>query len=858
MTMKKSSDNRLNSILSSCTNSTKSRESIQTCWNLYNGVIDRKQYKHVTHSAKGKHAFPARLKNIDKLKTRVNYLEGRLLERPFPVSCILGDAKSIKNKRFDMYKLRLKEVEKAVDANIGRLQKMLADIDLEKQQVEQNIQNIEKAIQQIQQQLEGGEGEEQSEDQQTLNEMQQYLNELVAVKQQADQSKAQLFEQFRIMQNYIGNNIEELNIDLESIKMQKEYSYVDMKEHVAQSRLRNFRKTLFIDDIAKQSFRNGLIDGHEIYLVDFDYSSKRYTFESLPIYNVFYPATTERYIENCPWVNVRDSITAEEVLNTYNITDAKAKEALENQLIFDYGNSVMATTPSGGHVFKQYGGTPIDVSVIQRNRTFFIESKDVVGYESEDGFVVKYKETDPIKHKQDLDKSNGSLYCRSIDVLYEAITIGDPTSPIYQEVRKKKEAVRHPDRPSRVKLPVVGNTFNSITNQPYSLAWNTKELIELNNIVFFTIEKLNNLSGVKGNFMDVSQRPDDMDPETWEYKKKTGTAYIQTKKKGVQGFTYNQFQVFDDTMSDSIAQLFDLARMIDGMFDMITGISRQAMSQITQKDGKGTSEIAIAQSDIIVETIYWSHDQILARALTQLVNLSMMFDNEEDEYIQIQNTFGHEIVKVPKKIFEDSYMDVICEGKPTEESDLKSLKQLALSRIGAEINLEHYASILNTATLREVEQKIKVYSREYQQFQSQMATNEEEAKANMEMQKEQLRQDFLKLQLEVNRSIENVKLALDEKKVNIEEQKLALMQQQIESTERMERYKADQNTAVESMYLKEQGRASRIDEQIRMYEAKANTIISQMKMYNEKDFTLRKMAIDAKKSGNKAKEKIKD
>ena len=847
-------EDRLSTILNSCIASNFSKDTINTCWDLYNGKINMKKYKHVTHSSRGTHAFPARLKNIDKLKTRINYLEGRLLERPFPSSIVLNDSTSIKDKRFSIYQLRLNEIEKAIDSRIGKLQVSLANIEMEKANVEQNIKNITSQIEEIQAQMQNMDDSEEA--QQLVGEMQQHLAMLQSAYNEAESMKKQLFENFRIVQNYITNNIEELNIDMEEVKMQKEYTYQDIKETLAQRRLLNFRKTLHIDDVAKQAFRNAAVDGYGIYLVDFDYTSKRYNFEALPVSDAYYPISTNRYIEDGQWVTIKDSMSAEDILATYNITDGNTRQMLENDVLRSQVNALTAETPNKGTVL--YSGTRMISGNINRYRTYFIESKKVVGYDGNDGFVVKYKSDNPDEHERDVKESNGTLYSRSIDVLYMAVTIGDPTNPIFQHIEKKREVVRHPDRPSRIKLPVVGNTYNSINNQPYSIAWNTKELIEFNNIVFFTIEKLNNLSGVKGNIMDVSQKPDDMSLETWEYKKKVGQAYIQTKKKGVSGFAYNQFQSYDDTLSTSIAQLFDLVKIIDQMFDMITGISRQSMSQIHQKDGKGTTEMAIAQSDVIVETMYWTHDQILSRALTSLVNLSMMYDNDNDEYIQSANAMGIDIVKVPKGIFGNSYVDVIAEASSSEETDMKSIKQIALNRVGVEIDLVQAISIFNTKTLKDVEKKVKYYAKEYRKYQQELSQNQEDAKSRIEMQKKQMDIEAKKDGERMSQEIESLRLQLEQKRVAIEEQKLALTKEQIESKERIELEKVNQDSSIEANYLREQQRASMVDEAIRMYQAKANALISEIKIYNEKDFTLRKMAIDGKKSSNRAKENIKD
>ena len=54
-------EDKLSTILNSCIASNFSKDTINTCWDLYNGKINMKKYKHVTHSSRGTHAFPARL-----------------------------------------------------------------------------------------------------------------------------------------------------------------------------------------------------------------------------------------------------------------------------------------------------------------------------------------------------------------------------------------------------------------------------------------------------------------------------------------------------------------------------------------------------------------------------------------------------------------------------------------------------------------------------------------------------------------------------------------------------------------------------------------------------------------------------
>ena len=286
--------------------------------------------------------------NIDKLKTRINYLEGRLLERPFPSSIVLNDSTSIKDKRFSIYQLRLNEIEKAIDSRIGKLQVSLANIEMEKANVEQNIKNITSQIEEIQAKMQNMDDSEEA--QQLVGEMQQHLAMLQSAYNEAESMKKQLFENFRIVQNYITNNIEELNIDMEEVKMQKEYTYQDIKETLAQRRLLNFRKTLHIDDVAKQAFRNASVDGYGIYLVDFDYTSKRYDFEALPVSDVYYPISTNRYIEDGQWVTIKDSMSAEDILATYNITDSNNRQILENDVLRSQVNALTAETPNNGPV----------------------------------------------------------------------------------------------------------------------------------------------------------------------------------------------------------------------------------------------------------------------------------------------------------------------------------------------------------------------------------------------------------------------------------------------------------------------------------------------------------------------------
>ena len=87
---------------------------------------------------------------------------------------------------------------------------------------------------------------------------------------------------------------------------------------------------------------------------------------------------------------------------------------------------------------------------------------------------------------------------------YEAVRIG---TNIYIELGKSEHVVRSIEHPNRCTLSINGMAYSDRNGRPFSLVIATMPLQDKYNLLHYFRDSLISSSGVKGDFLDVSQLP---------------------------------------------------------------------------------------------------------------------------------------------------------------------------------------------------------------------------------------------------------------------------------------------------------------------------------------------------------------
>ena len=208
---------------------------------------------------------------------------------------------------------------------------------------------------------------------------------------------------------------------------------------------------------------------------------------------------------------------------------------------------------------------------------------------------------------------------------YEGVRIG---TSIYIPTGKSENVVRSIDNPKNCSLSVNGIFYSDRNGDPYSLILKTANLQDKNDILFFYRDNLISESGSSGDWLDIAHLPkflgDDAQDRLlkWKAYKKQGVALYDSSQEGLQMMN-TTFAGYDDTIKLNAIQAIDLAiQRNEEMCSMITGVFREKLGGVEQKDAVTNVQLGVRQSGYITKQYYQVMDLMTREMLLDLLNLT--------------------------------------------------------------------------------------------------------------------------------------------------------------------------------------------------------------------------------------------
>lgn len=216
------------------------------------------------------------------------------------------------------------------------------------------------------------------------------------------------------------------------------------------------------------------------------------------------------------------------------------------------------------------------------------------------------------------EKENGEY----ITNRYEGVRIG---TCIYIPTGKSKNVVRSMDDPKHCSLTVNGMFFADRNGDPYSLIIKTANLQDRNDILYFYRDNIIAESGSTGDWLDIAHLPkflgDDVSERLvkWIAYKKSGVALYDSSQEGIQLNT--TFNGYDDTLKLQTIQAIDLAiQRNEETCSMITGVFKEKLGGIEQKDAVTNVQVGVRQSNYITKQYYQVMDLMTREMLIDILN----------------------------------------------------------------------------------------------------------------------------------------------------------------------------------------------------------------------------------------------
>lgn len=210
---------------------------------------------------------------------------------------------------------------------------------------------------------------------------------------------------------------------------------------------------------------------------------------------------------------------------------------------------------------------------------------------------------------------------------YSTIRIGED---IYI-LNGKDNVIRTNDNPSYCSLSVNGIYFTNRNSEPYSMVLACAALQDRYDLLHFYRDNLIANSGTTGDFVDVSVLPKFLGvnlPERllkWQTYKKQGLALIDSSQEGRLGAQQTPINTiyngYDDTVRAQAIQAIQIAiEATEQTCSSITGVFRERLNGIQQKDAVTNVQTSVNNSYIISRQWYQQMDTIVEELLLDSLN----------------------------------------------------------------------------------------------------------------------------------------------------------------------------------------------------------------------------------------------
>lgn len=663
------------------------KHNIKIAYDIMNSEFDLDDLKYVTDPFKVGEGFPAKIQNINIIRPKIELLKGEETKRP---------------DSFVVYRTD----EDAVESVIEKQKEMIYGA-IEESLVNSNIENDEQQMQFLQARL-------------------------------------------KEIKSYISNE------------------YYDPAEQTALKTLRYLKEKLDLKDEFLKGFEDALIAGEEIYyngIVNGEPVLERVN----PLNCAYDRDPNLKFIDQGEWFVRHEWMTPSAVYDRFY--DVMDEGDLDDMLdAIQNGGRSGRYTNTGSKLntsyiqFKSLTGNASDnyynlAGTDDRRKGAFIsvfhgtwKSYKKIGYLSyvnpETG-----EEIEDIVDETYKPVEGESIVWDWITEWWEGYRIGENIYVAIQPIEYQDVSI---DNPNSQNGCYTGGVYNYNNSVKKSLVEIMKPLQYIYLILWYRLELA--LARDKGKIltMDITQIPKGLgiDEYKWmHYLTSMGVNFINPYdegwnipgREGGKPSSMNQFGTVDLTMSNVIAEYVQLMEKVESMIGELSGVSKQRQGAIEQRELVGNVQRSVIQSSHITEPLFWRHNQIKRRALTNLLNIAKfaykMHDKKKINFILkgTERTF----IDINENFLYSDY-DVFLTDSTKEYQDIQQLQTLYQPAMQNGATLLDIASIMSEDNMSTIKQKLS----DIEKRRAEMMQQSQEAEQAMIQQETQLKQEELRIKEE--------------------------------------------------------------------------------------------------------------
>lgn len=451
-------------------------------------------------------------------------------------------------------------------------------------------------------------------------------------------------------------------------------------------------------------------------------------------------------------VVIRDYMTKNEILRNYG-------ELLTKEDIDSLDSSILKTNESS--YIRNFGDSVVGIADP--------ESDGILGgfevtplYNFNSGFKLRRFPVYDVEWLQ-VDEEDGKF----ITNRYRGIRIG---TEIYILIGKVKNVTRTVSDPTNCTLSVNGVFYSDRNGNPFSLILATASLQDKWDVINFYKDNLISESGSKGDWIDLAYLPNVLGTDLaeklmkWKAYKKQGIAIIDSSQEGMPPMN-TTFGGYDDTIELSAMQALDMAlERIEMTCSSITGVFREKLGGIEQRDAVTNVQVGIRQSTHITKQYFYMMDLMTREMLLDILDMCKVVYKKGITGTLVLGDRLNKVFTALPEYYTVTDFDIHISETSEIIQEAETLKQLSFEFTkNNNIDPEIVIDIITSKSLTKMKQDVKTA----------LKRKREEAGGMMQMQQqlEQAGQQIQQLQTEAQKLQQEVE-RLNAEKINIEKEKL--------------------------------------------------------------------------------------
>ena len=459
-----------------------------------------------------------------------------------------------------------------------------------------------------------------------------------------------------------------------------------------------------------------------------------------------------KFHKNSQRVVIRDYMTKNEILRNYG-------ELLSREDIESLESSVLKSNESS--YIRNFGDSVVGIADP--------ESDGILGgfevtplYNFNSGFKLRRFPVYDVEWLQ-VDEEDGKF----ITNRYRGIRIG---AEIYILIGKVKNVTRTVSDPTNCTLSVNGVFYSDRNGNPFSLILSTASLQDKWDVINFYKDNLISESGSKGDWIDLAYLPNVLGTDLaeklmkWKAYKKQGIAIIDSSQEGMPPMN-TTFGGYDDTIEYNAMQALDMAlERIEMTCSSITGVFREKLGGIEQRDAVTNVQVGIRQSTHITKQYFYMMDLMTREMLLDILDVcKVVYKKGITGTLVLGDRLNKVFTALPEHYTVTDFDIHISETSEIIQ-EAETLKQLSFEFTkNNNIDPEIVIDIITSKSLTKMKQDVKTaLKRKREEAGGMMQLQQQLEQADQQMQ--QLQTEAQKLQQEVER--------LNAEKINIEKEKL--------------------------------------------------------------------------------------